>query len=728
MYGQEAYSLLDNLYKAQEKNSLTQIDSLKQQKDTWYSLWQNAEEGSEEQTKYYELWTNAQDELNDKVTEYIELLKTDYMNTVDDILKKLEKGLTGSSIEDLSDEWEKMTEKSDKYLDSIEGLYEIQTLANKINDSITTTSSLKNQQKLQALYDKEIDYLREKENLTQYDLDAAEARYQIALKEIALEEAQNSKNTMKLTRGTDGNWAYQYVADEDVIASKQQELTDAYNELYQLSQDAYTSNLESLKDLQINYLESYREIMENEILSTKEKEEKILELQSYYLEQYGLLSEENTLYRNDLAIASSALLLDLYNQDQENFEAMTEAEKELVQGLVDQNLTNFMDLESAVRNNYDEIGYKAQEVMTQTLDQWTSGAQQIADSWNADDGISVKDQILNAEELIWQALDNYQVKVNELALTVEQNFGEEGILGSIRDTEAATNDLADAVGNLVNETIEQLYGYRSALEDIESMWYSVKDSILEAINAAREYSNVEISQPQKPATQKTYSSANTSSLGPLPSGSGTDTGKTMANASKSATNAGLSTFSKEIEVSLYAAMNPKARVASYRASAKDKNRPPEETKDKNYYRFVGVYITKEDRARIKKELGFDTGGYTGDWQGDEGRLALLHQKEIVLNAEDTKNILDAVQTVRDMSALSSSVEEMIMKNISSMIMKMSNLNSNTNYTTTENTNNSTENIYHISAEFPNANDVSSIKEALLSLPNIVSQRIAENKK
>ena len=116
------------------------------------------------------------------------------------------------------------------------------------------------------------------------------------------------------------------------------------------------------------------------------------------------------------------------------------------------------------------------------------------------------------------------------------------------------------------------------------------------------------------------------------------------------------------------------------------------------------------------------------WQGDDGKLALLHQKEIILNAEDTKNILDAVQTVRDMSALSSSIEEMIMKNISSMIMKMSNLNSNTNYTTTENTNNSTENIYHISAEFPNANDVSSIKEALLSLPNIVSQRIAENKK
>jgi hypothetical protein len=30
----------------------------------------------------------------------------------------------------------------------------------------------------------------------------------------------------------------------------------------------------------------------------------------------------------------------------------------------------------------------------------------------------------------------------------------------------------------------------------------------------------------------------------------------------------------------------------------------------------------------------DTGGYTGDW-GPDGKIAMLHQKELVLNAEDT---------------------------------------------------------------------------------------------
>jgi hypothetical protein len=45
---------------------------------------------------------------------------------------------------------------------------------------------------------------------------------------------------------------------------------------------------------------------------------------------------------------------------------------------------------------------------------------------------------------------------------------------------------------------------------------------------------------------------------------------------------------------------------------------------------------------------FDTGGYTGDW-GPEGRLAMLHQKEIVLNAHDTENFLAAIGIVRDIS-------------------------------------------------------------------------------
>ena len=46
---------------------------------------------------------------------------------------------------------------------------------------------------------------------------------------------------------------------------------------------------------------------------------------------------------------------------------------------------------------------------------------------------------------------------------------------------------------------------------------------------------------------------------------------------------------------------------------------------------------------------YDTGGYTGQW-GSSGKLAMLHEKELVLNKTDTANILETVTTVRDIAA------------------------------------------------------------------------------
>ena len=48
-------------------------------------------------------------------------------------------------------------------------------------------------------------------------------------------------------------------------------------------------------------------------------------------------------------------------------------------------------------------------------------------------------------------------------------------------------------------------------------------------------------------------------------------------------------------------------------------------------------------AKAKQLLGFDTGGYTGDWGGSYGKLAMLHKKELVLNAGDTDNFLAGME-------------------------------------------------------------------------------------
>ena len=100
-----------------------------------------------------------------------------------------------------------------------------------------------------------------------------------------------------------------------------------------------------------------------------------------------------------------------------------------------------LGLGSQMENNYDGIRTKADEVMSETLEEWTSGAQFIADAWNADDGESVKAQVTQAHEEISRAADEYQQKVDDVATTVGQDFSEDGIAGAIGDAKTATEEL-----------------------------------------------------------------------------------------------------------------------------------------------------------------------------------------------------------------------------------------------------------------------------------------------
>jgi hypothetical protein len=65
-----------------------------------------------------------------------------------------------------------------------------------------------------------------------------------------------------------------------------------------------------------------------------------------------------------------------------------------------------------------------------------------------------------------------------------------------------------------------------------------------------------------------------------------------------------------------------------------------------YPKNLGGYGYSMDKA--KGLMGFDTGGYTGEW-GPEGKMAMLHEKELVLNAKDTENFLTATSMLREIS-------------------------------------------------------------------------------
>ena len=75
------------------------------------------------------------------------------------------------------------------------------------------------------------------------------------------------------------------------------------------------------------------------------------------------------------------------------------------------------------------------------------------------------------------------------------------------------------------------------------------------------------------------------------------------------------------------------------------NDPEWEAAKKKFEEFMTQWMAKHSGGIMDSGEAFDTGGYTGEW-GPEGRLAWLHQKELILNPVDTENLLDAVAMVK----------------------------------------------------------------------------------
>ena len=117
--------------------------------------------------------------------------------------------------------------------------------------------------------------------------------------------------------------------------------------------------------------------------------------------------------------------------------------------------------------------------------------------------------------------------------------------------------------------------------------------------------------------------------------------------------------------------------------------------------------------KLNSHGGFATGGYTGEWHSSEGRVAVLHEKELVLNKEDTKNMLSAVGIVRSMNNLLNNISgNFILPNI---LSSFSSINSSSSSKLDQNV--------HIDAHFPNVSSHSEIEKAFDNLLNHASQFI-----
>ena len=609
--------------------------------------------------------------------------------TLDTIFTKLTRfvntGSNGYIDSDLAKaQWDWQKDRNSNYLDDINSAYEIQKLEYNIQKKIDKINSPAKQKEINNLLQKRIQLLREQDKLSEYELKRVEKEFNLELAKIALEESQNNKSTLRLRRDSQGNYSYQYTNDEDDIADKKQAVADAAIDLYNWDKNQdikITDKIISLREQQVaDMKEAVNTVIEKYGIGSLSDENsegyKILSarltfIQDKYKELFGDLARESKEAKDNLTktetagIEGSGKLAESYLN---GFVTFT------TEGMRTWNDTQY-DMVTMILDNYDTTTTKAINSILAT-------AQASATSFN--DTINLTGQSASG----FFSEMNAEVQ-NIMNLLVGNGKSTDGTLAGAftQLTEDATNGLTtisknidtvtDAFKDWTTDTFPIIDQLKQKLSDLNDEILKAKEAAGITDNQARTQNMTNPIEIKEGSTGKTYViDAPTLSLAT------TNTGTISAADLLATTNT--STVLQDIVTKL-----------DDKKTTKNKN-----TKTTSSSKKTATTKTTNTKKK-KKTTKLDTGGYTGDWGSDEGRIGILHEKELVLNKQDTENILAAVQYMRDSILLNA------------MQSRMSGMSSGGAAAPTQN--------IQITANFPNASNHSEIETAFNNLLNRANQ-------
>lgn len=672
-YGEDAYDKLDKFYKGQVENTQGRLNFARQSAAMWEAEMAKIKDtDSDEYKAFKENWENAIKEVADYTEQLLEDLANEFNNYVQLNIQNVEKGITnGLGLDYATNAWEMLKENSDEYLDQINGTFGIQELKNKYLGSIDETDNIKQQQKLKDLMDEEIAALKEKDKLSQYDLDRANLKYQIALKQIQLEEAQQNKTTLRLRRDSQGNYTYQYVADEDKVKSLKEEVANLYNQLYNLDKNKYKENLDYITQQTKAFNEEILRISNIEDAELREAEK--LRITAEYENRIKDHIADNLQIQNNLR--ESALL----------------------------------ELKDLQAEQYKDIIALTDEEMSKNVDIWDNKIQDMIDKIVEDGGI---------EAVYKEALDNIDKATEDfhrknIDLVEEEIVLTEHNIGLIEDMKKNEDDLL----LLYQQQLEEIGKMKSALDEV---WDEYIRKAKEAMELANQVLNKELHEDigdkegerneggqaipepevvQEPIVQNQQSPIES----PKPTPTPTPKPQGESKASKE----------KGVAAAIWTLSNFAGWGSGKTRTQRLKNKNVLGAQDilNSTSKLNDALKNYKNKASNYRYGAFNTGGYTGNWVG-EGRFAMLHQKELVLNATDTKNMLNAVSIIRSITnGLGGSV-----------LAKMAEIGSNTQGVIGGNGSTLKQQV-DITATFPNVTSQNEIEQALTNLVNVASQRV-----
>lgn len=274
---------MDGLTKATKEAQAALADRQADGDTSSVKFWENQVEVLKQETE------KASDEFLASWEETLEAAQDLFEMRVEMAVNVLSNALSPfETLEDFQDKYEKAKTINEEYLDDAERLYELNKLNRQLNLQLADTNDLLAKQKLKDIQQEIHDLQADGVQMSQYDLEYLQKKYDLQLAEIALMEQQNSKTSMRLVRDAAGNWTYAYDADEEKIEDATQKYEDAVHELGKLSKDYINDVSEQLIQNQIDFKEALQDLDKN----SADYSNQLLSLQEYYVERQRYLLDE----------------------------------------------------------------------------------------------------------------------------------------------------------------------------------------------------------------------------------------------------------------------------------------------------------------------------------------------------------------------------------------------------------------------------------------------------
>jgi hypothetical protein len=140
-----------------------------------------------------------------------------FENSIEQAVIDFEEAMFGGALSSVIESIDMLNAKQEELLTTTNKIYETNKMLHNIEKDIESTTNQRAKQAYNEFAAK-VKQKQEQNELTKFELDLLTAEYEITKAQIALEEAQNAKNQVRLTRDSEGNYGYVYTANEDKVA------------------------------------------------------------------------------------------------------------------------------------------------------------------------------------------------------------------------------------------------------------------------------------------------------------------------------------------------------------------------------------------------------------------------------------------------------------------------------------------------------------------------------